>query len=215
MICAWTSRPTTTSHSPVSPLMRKSLIESVRSPRVRAAVDDRISLPPTPTSSDERTRSPTTTPARVKPAALLDREAGVEHHLLVELVADQVQAERQALPVEPARDAHRRQAGEARRDREHVVQIHRQRVGRLADAERGRGRGRGQDHVALLERLAEILLDQRAHLLRLGEIGVVEAGRQHVGADHDPALDLGAEARRARRRIHVVERLHALDSRRP
>ena len=37
--------------------------------------------------------------------ALLDREAGVEHALLVELVADQVQAERQALPVEPAGDA--------------------------------------------------------------------------------------------------------------
>ena len=87
--------------------------------------------------------------------ALLDRQAGVEHALLVELAADEVEAERQALAVEPAGDRHRRQAGEAGRDREHVVQIHGQRVGRLlAEPERGRRRGRGEDQVALLERVA-------------------------------------------------------------
>ena len=83
--------------------------------------------------------------------AFLDRQAGVEHALLVEFAADQVEAERQALPVEPARHRHRRQAREARRDREHVVQIHRQRVAHLlAQPERRRRRGRGQDQVALL-----------------------------------------------------------------
>jgi aspartyl-tRNA(Asn)/glutamyl-tRNA(Gln) amidotransferase subunit B len=40
-------------------------------------------------------------------------------------------------------------AGKARRHREHVVQIHRERVGVLANPEGGRGRGRGQDHIAM------------------------------------------------------------------
>ena len=41
--------------------------------------------------------------ARGEAGALLDREAGVEHDLLVELRADQVQAERKSLPVEATR----------------------------------------------------------------------------------------------------------------
>ena len=41
--------------------------------------------------------------------------------------------------------------------------------------------------------------DQRAHLLRLQIVGVVVAGAQHVGAQHDAALDLGAEPCAARR----------------
>ena len=74
----------------------------------------------------------------VNPARSSIASAGVQHALLVERLADELQAERQALPVEPAGHRHRRQAGEARRHREHVVQIHRQRIGRLlADAERG------------------------------------------------------------------------------
>jgi translation initiation factor IF-1 len=59
--------------------------------------------------------------------------------LLVQFAPDQVKPERQALPVEPARNAHRRQARQAGRDREHVVQIHGDRiVALLADAERSR-----------------------------------------------------------------------------
>ena len=40
----------------------------------------------------------------------------------------------------------------------------------------------------------EILLDQRAHLLRLEIVGVVVAGAQGIGAEHDAPLDLGAKA---------------------
>ena len=46
-------------------------------------------------------------------------------------LADDLQAERQALAVEPAGHRHRRQAGEAGGDREHVVEVHRQRIGDL------------------------------------------------------------------------------------
>src|SRR6476619_4550475 len=109
-----------------------------------------------------RTRSPPFLRSSGESGAFLDREAGVEHGLLVELVADEVQAERKALTVEATGDAHRRQAGEARGNREYVVQIHRQWIGRLADAERGRGCGWGQDDVALFECAGEIPLDQRA-----------------------------------------------------
>jgi hypothetical protein len=52
-------------------------------------------------------------------------------------------------------------------------------------------RRRRQDGVdAIGEDLLEIALDQRADLLRLHVIGVVVAGRQHIGADHDAALHL-------------------------
>ena len=44
----------------------------------------------------------------------------------------------------------------------------------------------------------EVAADQRADALRLPVVGVVVAGRQRVGAEHDPALHLGAEARAAR-----------------
>ena len=71
--------------------------------------------------------------------------------------------------------------------------------------EGGARRGRGEEQVAALPDPLEIAGDQRADLLRLVEIGVVEAGREHVGADHDPALDLGAEAGGAGRLVHVVE----------
>ena len=43
----------------------------------------------------------------------------------------------------------------------------------------------------------EVLPDQRAHLLRLHVVGVVVPGAEDEGADHDPALHLGAEARPA------------------
>ena len=53
------------------------------------------------------------------------------------------------------------------------------------------------------EHLLEVALDQRAHLLRLQVIGVVIAGRQHIGADHDAALDLAAETGGAGLLVHV------------
>ena len=48
------------------------------------------------------------------------------------------------------------------------------------------------------ERRREVVGDQRAHVLRLAVVGVVVAGAQHVRAEHDAALRLGAEALAAR-----------------
>src|SRR3546814_7530062 len=53
---------------------------------------------------------------------------------------------------------------------------------------------------SLRPRRLEIARNQRADLLRLRVISVVIARRQHIGADHDPALDLVAEPGGARRR---------------
>ena len=67
----------------------------------------------------------------------------------------------------------------------------------VVEAEGGRGRRRRQDRVdAGVEDDLEIALDQRAHLLRPEVVGVVVAGRQHVGADHDAPLDLACRSRR-------------------
>jgi hypothetical protein len=69
----------------------------------------------------------------------------------------------------------------------------------------GRRRGRPHDHVAGLEGLDEIVGDQPADALRLQVVGVVIAVRQHIGADQDAPLDLGAEALGAGLHVHVVE----------
>jgi hypothetical protein len=65
----------------------------------------------------------------------------------------------------------------------------------------GRGRRhRAGDHIHLLEGALEVLFDQRAHLLRLEIVGVVVAGAERVGAQHDAPLDLRAKAFAARAR---------------
>ena len=121
-------------------------------------------------------------------------------------LADDLQAQRQAVLVEPARHRHRRQAREARRHGEHVVEVHRQRIGRLlAQRERRRRRGRGQERVALLEARSKSRAISVRTFCACSVIGVVEARRQHIGADHDPPLHLGAEARGPRRGIHVLQ----------
>ncbi len=61
-----------------------------------------------------------------------------------------------------------------------------------------RGRGRPRDDVAALEARAKSSRDQPAHLLRLQVVGVVVAVREHVGADQDAPLHFGAEAFGAR-----------------
>ena len=74
--CAWTSRPITTSHSPGAALDRDRSARRLRRPS-----------PPRPAACGE-------------PRPLLDRQPRVEHPLLVERLADDLQAERQALAVE-------------------------------------------------------------------------------------------------------------------
>ena len=113
----------------------------------------------------------------------------------VKRLADQLQAQRQAVFGQAGRHRDARQPGQIHRHGEDVLQIHLDRIGGLgAHAEGRAGRGRGQQHVALLEGLLEVALDQGAQLLGAGVIGVVIARRQHIGADQDAALHFGAEA---------------------
>src|SRR2546423_1479150 len=62
-----------------------------------------------------------------------------------------------------------------------------------AQPEGDRGRGRGHDEVHALEGRPEVVGDLGPHTLRAAVVGLVVAGRQRVGAEHDAALDLGAE----------------------
>jgi hypothetical protein len=114
---------------------------------------------------------------------------------------------------EPARHGHRGDAGEVRRDRREVVEVHGQRVVHLVpDRERGGGR-RGRDqHVRLLERRGEVAGDQRADLLRLPVVGVVVARRERVRAEDDPPLDLGAEPGLAGERHDLLGRGTSVDA---
>src|SRR5580692_12731656 len=59
---------------------------------------------------------------------LLDHRAEREQRFLLERPADQLQAERQALPVETARHGNTWQAGHVHRHGEHVVEIHLDRI---------------------------------------------------------------------------------------
>ena len=123
---------------------------------------------------------------------------------LLERAADDLQADRQLRPGETAGHADARQPRQIHPDRVDVVQVHRERIGRLLPLlERRRRRGRREDGVDLLIGPEEIPADERADFLGAQVIGVVVAAAQHVGAQHDPALDLLAESLGARLEIKV------------
>ena len=90
--------------------------------------------------------------------------------------------------------------GHVHRQRARVREVHRDRVGHLRAEREGDGRRRRRDQgiEALRPERIEVALDERPDLLRLEVVGVVVAGRQGVGPEHDPALDLGTEALAAR-----------------
>ncbi len=112
----------------------------------------------------------------------------------LEVGRQELQADGQALLVEAAGQAEAGDAGQAGGQGEDVLQVHGQGVVHvLAQAEGGGGGGGGGDEIHLLEGALEVLLDQGADLLGLVVVGVVVAGGQGVGAEHDAALDLGAE----------------------
>ena len=112
---------------------------------------------------------------------------------------------------ESARKADPRDARDVARHREDVAQIHLQRIaGLFAGFERRRRAGRAENHVALLERLVEVALDQRAHLQGLHVIRVVIAAGQGVRADHDSALHFFAETLGARLGEQLDDVLHRL-----
>ncbi len=131
---------------------------------------------------------------------------------LREMRPDQLQSHRQAVD-EAAGHRNPRQAGEIRADGVDVVQVHGDRIVDLrADGECRRRRRRPDQQVDLLERRAKIVRDQAAHLLRLQIIRIEIAGRQHIGAGHDAAFDLRAEALAARALVQVHEILRLLRS---
>ena len=132
----------------------------------------------------------------------------VEHSRLGEVVADQLQPDRQ-----PAAPEHRTGidiAGRPARfgaDGIDVVEVHRHGVcDHFADPERDRRRGRADDHVAsCLNAAAKSCAIRRRTLLRLQVVGVVVPVREDVGPDEDPPPHLRAEALRARLAVHVGE----------
>src|SRR5439155_13896679 len=75
--------------------------------------------------------SPPRLRARGEAGALFEGEGGVQDRLLVQGLADELEAEGEAFGVEAGGDRHRRQAGEAGGDGEDVVQVHGDRVVRL------------------------------------------------------------------------------------
>ena len=92
---------------------------------------------------------------------------GAEEQRLREVRADELRADREVLALgrhDAARDDEPRDAGEVEGAREDVAQVHLERVVHLlAELERrGRG-GRAEQDVARLERLVEVLLEQRPH----------------------------------------------------
>ena len=107
---------------------------------------------------------------------------------------------------EPTGNRDRRDPGQRHRHREVVGQVHGKRIGgALAEPECDRRGGRRDHQVHRCKGRVEILGDARADLLRRAVVGLVVPGRERVGADHDPALDLVAEAVVASLLVHRRE----------
>ena len=131
---------------------------------------------------------------------------GVQQLALLEVVADQLQADRHRTFTEARRHAHAGQAGQARRQREDVGEVVGDRVvARRAELPGHARRDRAGDHVAAAKAGREVVGDHAPQLLGLQIVGVVVAMAQHVGPDHDPALDLRAEALAAALLVHVEQ----------
>ena len=98
------------------------------------------------------------------------------------------------------------QSRQVRADREHVRQIHLQRiVGLFAEPERRYRARRHRHDVDLFERVLVVLPQQRPDLLRLQVERIVIARTQHVRAEHDAPFDLGTESFVARPGVHRLE----------
>ena len=120
-----------------------------------------------------------------------------------------MQADRQAVG-QPAGHRDAADIAEVRGDGDDVVQVHGDWIlGLRPERERHRRRRRPQQRIDLFEGPLEVVDDQGADLLRLQVIGVVVAGAQRVGPEHDPALDLGAEALLPSHHVFLDEILRA------
>src|SRR3990172_5855539 len=127
----------------------------------------------------------------------------------VEGLADDLQADGQLID-KPGRYGDAGEARDVHGQGEYVVQVHLVRVACLfADLEGGGGGNGRDDDVALLERGVELAAYDGTDFLGLEVVGIVVAGGERVGADHDAALDLGAEAEAAGL-LHVLPHRGAL-----
>src|ERR1700733_7314493 len=187
---AWTSRPTITSQSPVAPLMSFALALSVAmliallSSEVRRDLSARASCPPRLGKRHSARR-------------LLYRLAEREQRLLVEWTADELQPKRQAIARQACGRDKSRQTRHVDGHREDVVEVHFNGVVRdlLADPKGGGGGGGGQNRVdAVGENALEVALDEGADFLRPYIIGVVIAGGEDIGADHEAPSHFRPEA---------------------
>src|ERR1700733_12008198 len=188
--CACTSRPTITSQSPVAPLMSFALALSVAmwialfSSEVRRDLSAGSSCPPRLGKRHSARR-------------LLNRLAECEQRLLVERTADELQPERQAIARQACGRDKSWQTGHVDGHGEDVVEVHFDRIVRalLTDPEGGGGGGGGQNRIdAVGEHALEVALDEGADFLRPYIIGVVVAGGEHVGADHQTPSHFWPEA---------------------
>ena len=126
---------------------------------------------------------------------------------LVERLADDLQAHWQAID-HARRDADAGQTGQARRNREQVIQVHGQRIlGLGAERERDCRAGRPDHGIVLVEDRVEVLLDQRADLLRLHVVGIVVARRQRIRAQDNAPLHLAPKVFPTRTLVDIPERI--------
>ena len=129
----------------------------------------------------------------------------VEQTTLLEVVAEQLHAHRQAID-EAGWHRQAGNAGQVGGDGVDVFQVGGYRVGVLLAEFPGQvRRGWAEDHVDVLERRDEVVLDQASDLLGLDVVGIVITSRQRVGADHDAPLDLGTEAFATRALVQVLQ----------
>src|SRR3569832_2990093 len=98
----------------------------------------------------------------------------VEHLRFAEIVADQLQSDRQAPGIEAARQAHARQACQVGGNGVEVVQVHLDRVvGFLDELESSTGRGGAEDVVVVFVCFVVVVGVLVSVFLRLQVIGVV------------------------------------------
>src|SRR5215208_8504508 len=137
--------------------------------------------------------------------SLLVGVSDLQDGALVERLAKNLQTDREAIR-KPARDREAGNAGHVCGNRKNVREIHLIWIVRTgADRKSDRWRGGRDDCLDRFERSLEILLDERADLLRFDVIGVVVAATQCVGAQHDAAFDFWPEALSASALVHFAQ----------
>src|SRR5207244_2792844 len=104
---------------------------------------------------------------------LLEGVRDAQDRRFIQRLADDLHTDWQT--VDHARwDTDARQAGQTRRDRKQVVQVHRQWIlGLRAQREGSVGTRRTDNGVELLEDRVEVLFDERAYFLRLEVVRIV------------------------------------------